>query len=358
MTKDYNFKINRKKIGLNYPTYFIADIAANHDGNFQKAIDLINLAKENGADAAKFQHFNADTIVSKQTFESMNSKISHQKSWKKSVYEVYKDASLKLEWTEKLKKACDKINLDFFTAPYSIDLINFVNKYICAYKIGSGDISFIEAVRLMAKKKKPIILATGASSQLDVNRAVKEIKKYNKKICIMQCNTNYTADKNNLKYINLNVLKTYKKKYPFAVMGLSDHTHGCSSVLGAVTLGARMVEKHFTISNKYKGPDHKFSMNPFTWKDMVERTRELEMTLGTEKKKIEYNEKKSFIVQRRSVHTLKNIPRDQRIKKNDLICLRPYLKNSIHPYEIGKIIGKKVKKNFKKGEIIFWKDLK
>ena len=358
MKKTYNFKIKRKKIGINYPTYFIADIAANHDGNFQKAIDLINLAKENGADAAKFQHFSANTIVSKKTFDEMQSKLSHQKTWKKSVYEVYKEASLNLNWTKKLKKECDKIGIDFFTSPYSISLIKYVNKFVCAYKIGSGDITWIDAIKEMAQKNKPIIIATGASTILDVNRAVKEIKKHNNKICIMQCNTNYTAKKNNLKYINLNVLKTYRKKFPFAVLGLSDHTHGCASVLGAISLGARMVEKHFTISNRYSGPDHKFSMNPKTWKDMINRSRELELSLGSDIKKVEDNEKDSFMVQRRSIHTNNKINKNEILEARDLMCLRPYLKNAIHPHEIKKIIGKKVNKNFEKGEIIFWKDLK
>tara|TARA_Y100000590_G_C15567462_1_gene957236 strand:+ start:93 stop:1169 length:1077 start_codon:yes stop_codon:yes gene_type:complete len=358
MNKKYNFKINKKKIGINQPTYFIADIAANHDGNFQKAIDLINLAKENGADAAKFQHFNADTIVSRKTFDEMKNKLSHQKTWKKSVYEVYKDASLNLNWTAKLKRECDKVGIDFFTSPYSISLINYVNKFVCAFKVGSGDITWIEAVREMAKKNKPIIFATGASEFSDVKRAINEIKKFNKKICVMQCNTNYTADSSNFKYINLNVLKKYKKNFPFAVLGLSDHTLGCSTVLGAVSMGARVIEKHFTISNKLVGPDHKFSMNPKTWKEMIERTRELEISFGTGIKKVEQNEKSTFMVQRRSIHTHKKIKKNQILKKKDLICLRPYLKNSLHPYEMNKIIGKKTKKNYEKGEIIFWKDLK
>ena len=358
MKKNYNFKIKQKKIGIDYPSYFIADIAANHDGNLQKAIDLINYAKNSGADAAKFQHFTADTIVSKKTFDEMSEKLSHQKNWKKSIYEVYDDASLNFDWTSKLKKECDKIGIDFFTAPYSLELINAVNKYVCAYKVGSGDITWIESIIAMAKKNKPIIFATGASSIIDVQRAIKSIKKYNNKICVMQCNTNYTASRDNYKYINLNVLKTYKKKFPYAVLGLSDHTHGHSTVLGAISLGARVIEKHFTLSNNLKGPDHKFSMNPTTWVEMIDRTRELESSLGSIEKKIEDNEKETFMVQRRSIHFKKKIHKGKKIKNSDLSYLRPYLKNSFHPYEKSKILGKKTKKNFEKGEIIFWKDLK
>ena len=106
-------KIQNKKIGINNPTFFIADIAANHDGNLNKAIDLIHLCAENGADAAKFQHFKADTIVSDLGFKKLKSKKSHQSTWRKNVYEVYKDASINLEWTKKLKKACDECGIVF-----------------------------------------------------------------------------------------------------------------------------------------------------------------------------------------------------------------------------------------------------
>lgn len=210
--KEY-IKIKNRKIGIKYPTYFIADIAANHDGSLNKAIDLIHEAKDSGADAAKFQHFKAQTIVSEKSFKEMNSKLSHQKNWKKSVFQVYKDASLNLNWTSKLKKECDKVGIDFFTAPYAMNLIDHVDKYICAYKVGSGDISWIEALEKMSKNKKPMILATGASNLIDVKRAVKSILKLNKNLCVMQCNTNYTASKNNLKYINLNVLKNIKNYF-------------------------------------------------------------------------------------------------------------------------------------------------
>ncbi len=357
-TKKYNFKIKNKPIGINFPTYFIADIAANHDGNFQKAIDLINRAKESGADAVKFQHFTAKTIVSERSFNSMNNKLSHQKSWKKSVFEVYDKASLNFKWTKKLKKECDKLKIHFFTAPYSLDLIKEVNKYICAYKVGSGDITWIEAIEAMSKKKKPIILATGASNLDDVIRAHAAIKKINKKICIMQCNTNYTASVENFKYINLNVLNTYKKLFPNVVLGLSDHTPGHATVLGAVTLGARMVEKHFTSSNNLSGPDHKFSMTPKTWKEMVMRCRELENSLGDNNKKIEFNERNTVIVQRRGIHLNKSLNKNTKIKKSDLNYLRPALKGSIFPYEYKKILNKRINKSKLAGDILLWKDLK
>ena len=146
------FKIE-KKIGKNYPTYFIADIGANHDGNLQKAIELIYLAAESGADAVKFQHFKAETIVSDYGFKKLGKQQSHQKKWKKSVFEVYKDASINLEWTQKLKKESRKAGVTFFTSPYSLELVDYVDKFIPAYKIGSGDITYLDIIKKIAKKK-------------------------------------------------------------------------------------------------------------------------------------------------------------------------------------------------------------
>ena len=351
-------RIKNKKIGENYPTFFIADIAANHDGNLNKAIDLIHLSAENGADAAKFQHFKADTIVSDFGFKKLKSKKSHQSKWKKSVYEVYKDASINLEWTERLKKECDKCGIIFFTSPYDLELVDYVNKYVPAYKIGSGDITYLEIIKKIATKKKPVILATGASTLKDVDRAVKEIFKINKDICLMQCNTNYTAESNNFNHINLNVLKTFKKRYPKIILGLSDHTFGHSTVLGAITLGARMVEKHFTDNNNREGPDHKFSMNPKSWKDMVERSRELENSLGSGKKIIERNENETVILQRRSIRAKSKLPKGLKLKSSDLISLRPCPSNGLMPFEIKKVVGKTLKKNIEKGDIVKWEDLK
>tara|TARA_B100000767_G_C19730613_1_gene521503 strand:- start:611 stop:1672 length:1062 start_codon:yes stop_codon:yes gene_type:complete len=351
-------KIQNKKIGIKHPTFFIADIAANHDGNLNKAIDLINLCAESGADAAKFQHFKADTIVSDLGFKKLKSKKSHQATWKKNVYEVYKDASINLEWTKKLKKACDECGIVFFTSPYDLDLVDYVNEYVPAYKIGSGDITYLEIIEKIASKKKPVILATGASTLKDVDRAVKVILKKNSDICLMQCNTNYTAEKNNFNYINLNVLKTFSKKYPKITLGLSDHTIGHATVLGAITLGARMVEKHFTDKNDREGPDHKFSMNPKSWKEMIERSRELENSLGSEEKNIEKNENETVILQRRAIRTKEKLQKGLKLKKSDIISLRPCPSNGILPFELKKVVGKTLKKNIEKGDLIRWEDLK
>ena len=234
-------KIGNATISENGKPYFIADIAANHDGDIERAYKLIELAKEAGADAAKFQNFKAKTIVSKRGFESLGKQLSHQANWKQSVYDTYDMASVSDEWSEKLKMKCDEVGIEYMTSPYDFDSVDWADRYVNAYKIGSGDITWLEIVEYMAKKNKPVLLATGAANIDDVKRAVSVIEKHNSNIVLMQCNTNYTASPDNFQYINLNVLKTYKEFFPDCILGLSDHTYGHTTVLGAFALGARVL---------------------------------------------------------------------------------------------------------------------
>ena len=348
-------KLGKKIISNNSKTYFIADIAANHDGKISRAKKLIRLCAKAGANAAKFQHFKAETIVSDAGFRSLG-KIAHQKKWKKSVFEIYKEASINPSWSVILKKECRKNRIDYMTAPYDLNYVDEVKKDIVAYKIGSGDITWKKIIKKISKKKKPVLLATGASNFQDVKRAVKEILKFNKKIVIMQCNTNYTADKKNFNYINLNVLKTFKKKFPQAILGLSDHTLGHETVLGAITLGARVIEKHFTDNNNRTGPDHKFSMSPKTWRQMIDASRNIELSLGSSIKKIEKNETQTSIIQRRSLRYKKELEKGKRVFKKDTIPLRPAPKDSIGLNNFHKVSGKKLKKNVKFHEHIKFSD--
>tara|TARA_B100000965_G_scaffold405329_1_gene438967 strand:+ start:1878 stop:2945 length:1068 start_codon:yes stop_codon:yes gene_type:complete len=352
-----NIKTENFEIGENRPVFFIADIAANHDGDLQRAKDLIWIAAEAGADCAKFQHFSADTIVSDYGFKDLGSQQSHQKTWKKSVYEVYEEASLNPEWTAELKKTCDDAGIVFMTSPYSMELVDYVDEYVTAYKIGSGDVTWLEIIDHMAAKNKPLLLATGASSLDDVERAMEVISRRSNPVVLMQCNTNYTASNDNFEYIHLNVLNTYREKFPHAILGLSDHTHGCASVLGSIALGARVIEKHFTDNCERVGPDHKFSMNPITWREMIERSRELESSLGASVKKVEENEKQTVVLQRRALRAKSDLISGHKISKDDLIPLRPCPENALEPFYIDDILDKNLKNNIKEGNVITWDDI-
>jgi sialic acid synthase SpsE len=353
-----NFFIGKNIISDSSRTYFIADIAANHDGKIERAKKLIYLAAEAGANAAKFQNFFAKTIVSDYGFKSLKKKLSHQSKWRKSVFQVYKDAELPLSWTAELKKTCKSAGIDYFTAPYDSSIINYLNKYVCAWKIGSGDITWHEHIIKIAKTKKPIIIATGSSDMKEIENIVKKVKKINNKIVLMQCNTNYTADIKNFKYINLNVLKNFKKKYPNIILGLSDHTPGHETVLGAISLGAKVIEKHFTDSNTRSGPDHFFSMNPKSWREMIISSRKLEESLGSTIKKVENNERITVILQRRSVRANRIIKKGEKIKKKDLCFLRPCPKRGLRPFEFNNVINKKAKKQINLHEVINLQNVK
>jgi len=349
--------INEKLISKNEPTYFIADIAANHDGDLQRAKDLIWLAAEAGADAAKFQHFKAESIVSDHGFKSLGGQKSHQGAWKKSVFEVYQDASVSMDWTKDLKETCDKAGVHFFTSPYEMSLVDHIDPYVPAYKIGSGDITWHEIIRHIASKNKPYILATGASAIDEVNAAVAVGLAINPQLALLQCNTNYTGSIENMRYVQLNVLKTYRDLYPEMVLGLSDHTPGHATVLGAVTLGARIIEKHFTDNVEREGPDHAFSMAPKAWREMVDRTRELEAALGDEVKKVEDNEKETVVLQRRAVRLAHDLAQGSVITEADLQVLRPCPVDGLPPYKLNDVIGKRLSINKVKGDYLRYIDL-
>jgi N-acetylneuraminate synthase len=186
----------------------------------------------------------------------------------------------------------------------------------------------------------------------DVVRAVEATVKHNAQIALMQCNTNYTASLENFRYIQLNVLRSFSAMYPGMVLGLSDHTPGHATVLGAVALGATVIEKHFTDDQSRIGPDHRFSMSPVEWKEMVYRTRELELALGYGVKAIEGNEVDTVVIQRRATRAAKSLQAGHRIEALDFDFLRPCPENGVPPYLSGQLVGRVLRKNISKGDLI------
>ena len=350
-------KFGNRTIGPDHPTYFIADIAANHDGDLERAKRLIRLAREAGADAAKFQNFDAPKIVSDYGFSHMNSQVSHQASWRKSVVEVYRAASIPFEWSMTLTEECQEAGIDYFSSPYDFTAIDFLDQYVPVYKAGSGEIDWIEALERMASKGKPFFVATGASTIGEVQKAVHAILKINKQLVLMQCNTNYTASPKNYDYLHINVLKTYAAMFPDVILGLSDHTHALAPVIAAVTLGARVIERHFTDSNDREGPDHKFAMNPENWARMVEETRILERALGSPDKDIAANEVDTAVVQRRCLRAARDIKAGEVFTRLMIDVLRPATPGAIKPDQIENVIGARALCDMPLGKELRWTDL-
>jgi N-acetylneuraminate synthase len=346
--------IGGRRIGSAHPTYFIADIAANHDGDLDRAKALIRLAAEAGADAAKFQNFRAPEIVSDYGFRHMQSQVSHQATWQQSVFEVYAGASIPFDWSAELGEECSDAGIHYFSSPYDFEAVDLLEGFFPAIKIGSGDITWIEIVQRIASKGKPVLLATGASTIGDVQRAVEAIMAINSQLVLMQCNTNYTASLANFDHIHLNVLKTYALMWPEVVLGLSDHTPGHATVLGAVALGARVVEKHFTDDTRRVGPDHPFSMDPAGWREMVDRTRELERALGSPQKFVAGNEQETVVIQRRCLRAARAIAAGERLTREMIAVLRPATPGAILPYEIEAALGTRALTDIPAGEALRW----
>ncbi len=349
-----DIEIGTHTIGLSHPTYFIADISANHDGSLERAKMLVRLAKEAGADAAKFQNFRAPKIVSDYGFKSLGGQQSHQARWKKTVFEVYQGASLPFEWTPVLKEECDKVGIDYFSSPYDFDAIDMLDPYVPAFKIGSGEITWLEALEYTARKGKPVILATGASEIGEVQRAVHAILALNKKLVLLQCNTNYTGTLENISCVNLRVLETYKMMFPDVILGLSDHTPGHATVLGAVALGGRVIEKHFTDDTKREGPDHPFSMTPHTWAEMVENTRRLERALGSADKVVAENESETVVIQRRCLRAARDIKAGECLTRDMIDVLRPAPRHAIMPDQLAQVVGTHARQDIPAGKELTW----
>lgn len=340
MLYDSAIFINGREISISQPCYFVADIASNHDGDLDRAKLLIKLAKDAGADAVKFQHFKAEKIVSDYGFRSLGGQLSHQAKWGKPVFDVYKQYECNRDWNLELAETAKAVGIDFMTTPYDVDAVELLDAYLPAYKIGSGDITWPDFIAYVAQRNKPVMIASGASDISDVIRAVDAVLQNNRQLILMQCNTNYTGSLENFRYINLNVLRSYALKYPGMVLGLSDHSPGHATVLGAVALGARVIEKHLTDDNSRIGPDHGFSMNPQTWNDMVCRTRELEMALGDGVKRVEENEKQTAVLQQRCVRVTKNLAAGTVLTPDCVEVLRPAPEGAMRPYQMHEVVGK------------------
>lgn len=349
--------IGARVIGLDHPAYFIADIASNHDGQLSRACELIWLAASAGADAVKFQHFRAEQIVSDRGFRALGEARGHQAAWPKPVFDTYRQYELDRSWSAVLAATAGEAGVDFLTTPYDVDAIAHVSDLTPALKVGSGDIDWLAFIRAIAGEGKPVLLATGACDIGEVERAVATVLAENHDLVLMQCNTNYTGSLENFRHLNLRVLQLFAERWPALILGLSDHTPGHVGALGAVALGARVIEKHFTDENTRVGPDHAFAMTPASWSEMVERVRELEQALGDGTKRVQDNERETAILQRRCVRLARDVPATMPLSAADLVCLRPAEPGALGPAHLEEVIGRSLVRPMAHGEAVKPEDL-
>jgi len=344
-------KIGNRYIGLNHPTYLIAEIGANFDGSLEKAKRLIDAAKDAGADCAKFQTFRTEKIVSEGGFSKMELHGVHG-SWGRTVSEVFKDAELPVEWHREIVDYCKKVGIDFTTAPYFKEAVDLcVELDIPFIKLGSGEITWLEAVEYAARKGKPIMLATGDATMSEIDEAVRTIQDAgNNDLVLMQCITNYPSK---IDSANVNVLKTYQSAFE-VLTGYSDHSPGPVVALASVVLGARVIEKHFTLNKNDYGPDHPHSMEPHEFRQMVEYVKEVEKAMGSSRKEVVDEESETVFVQRRGLYAKTDIIKGQVVTEEEIAILRPAL--GIYPKYKNIIIGKTAKIDIKMGEPLYWEN--
>jgi len=332
----------------NNKTFIIAEAGVNHNGSLKKALKLINVAKVVGANAIKFQTFKAENLATDYAPKAEYQKYKSQK--KETQFEMLK----MLEFTDKMHKACfkecKKKKIIFISSAFDIESLNYLRKFRLNYfKVPSGEITNIPYLEVLGKFGKKIILSTGMSNIYEIKKAIQTLvlngtKKKN--ITLMQCTSAYPAP---YEEINLNTINTLKNSFKLNT-GFSDHSLGVQASIAAVALGAKVIEKHLTLSKKLKGPDHRASLNLKEFKFMVRSIRIVEKVLGSKIKKITKSEKKNIHIVRKSIVASTIIKKNDKFSNFNITCKRPG--TGISPLLFKKLIGKKSMKDFCKNELI------
>ena len=345
---NYNHLLKLKK------PYFIAEVGVNHEGSIFKAKKLIDEAARGGADAVKFQTYKAGKIAVKKSPYYWDIK----KESTKSQFDLFSKFD-KFNFKEYLilSKHCKKRKVEFLSTPFDLEAVDFLNPIMNLFKISSSDITNYPLLKKIASKKKPIILSTGASSIKEIREAINILRKNKaKNIVLMHCILNYPTKNSDA---NLNMIKSLKKEFPKCITGYSDHTlpsYDMQNLITAYLLGAKVIEKHFTLNKKQKGNDHYHSLNRKDLNNFNKRIYDINQTLGENKKKFLQSEVKSRIYARRSIVLKKDLAKNTKIKNEHLICKRPG--TGISPKYFTKVLGKKIKRNISSDTILKWNLLK
>lgn len=334
---------------MSQKTKIIAEIGINHNGKESVAKKLIMQAKKAGADFVKFQSFNPELLVIKKMTLANYQKIK-EKNFKKMI-EMLKKFQLDEKTQKRLQRFSQKIKIGFLSSPFEEKSLEFLVKKlkIGIIKIPSGEITNYPFLKRIGKTKKKIILSTGMSNLDEVKNAIQVlfssgIKR--KDLTILHCNSSYPT---NIKDLNLNVLKTLSEKFKVSV-GFSDHSKSLDAPIVAVSLGAKIIEKHLTLNCNQSGPDHSSSLNPNEFAKMVKKIRETEKMLGSYVKKVTKSEKKNIVFARKSIVAKKIIKKGEKFSEQNITVKRPG--SGVSPYLWNKIIGKKAKKNFSYDDLI------
>ena len=341
-------KINNTQISDSSKTYIIAELSANHEQNYDLAVETIKAMKEAGADAVKLQTYTPDSLTlnsDKAWFQTRKDSL-----WAgQKMYDLYKKGETPWNWHKKLQKLTLDLGMDFFSSPFDlegVDLLESIN--VPAYKIASLEITDIPLIKKCAKTGKPIIISTGAATTKDIDLALETCYNTgNKQVALLKCTSAYPTPFNE---VNLKQIHSLKEKYGI-IIGLSDHTLGIEVPIASVVMGAKIIEKHFILSRDSNGLDKDFSLEPHEFKQMVDAIRNIEQAMGNGSfnltAKIETATK--F---RRSIFVSSNIKKGEVFTKNNIKSVRPGL--GLHPKHYYEILGKKANQDIEKGLPLSW----
>ncbi len=329
----------------------IAEAGVNHNGSLDLALELVKEAKKSGANSIKFQTFRSESLA---CFNAPLAKYQKNSESFNSQIDMLKSLELTNDEIIKVSRFCNENSIEFMSSPFGIEELHFLlDLGMQTIKIPSGEITnkplLYEIGAVIRKKDIKVLLSTGMCNLGDIEKALEilRFKEEQEKITILHCVSSYPAP---IEDLNLNVLKTLKKCFNCKV-GYSDHSEKIIAPIISVALGASVIEKHLTIDKNLPGPDHKASINPMSFREMVSNIRESELMLGNGKKEIKDCELENKIVARRSIRSLKEIKKGSLILREDLIYQRPG--DGISPMELEKVIGAKASKNYKSGDLIF-----
>lgn len=337
------------KIGLDKPVYIIAEISGNHQGKIENVLRLIDKCKEIGVDAVKIQTYESQDI----TINSNKSDfiIKNSSKWKnyKTLWKLYSEAMTPFKWHDKIFNHANKVGINLFSSPFSERAVDLLESLNCNfYKLASPEINHIPLIEKIAKTNKPIIISTGMADEEEINLAIKTFRKISKQpYILLKCNSSYPSPLNK---VNLSAISYMQKKYK-TIIGLSDHTIGFEIPLASIALGAKVIEKHICL-NKKNSVDGFFSLNVKEFSEMIQKIRNIELALGNSKV-ISY---KTDTFGKRSIYFSKDIKKNQIITEDYIKVVRP--SKGMHPRYYKTLLGKKVIKNYYKGDRVTYKSVK
>lgn len=342
------FKIGENTIGDSHPVFIIAELSANHLQDFDLAVKTIRAIKESGADAVKLQTYTPDTITIDSNTEYFQ--IDQGTLWDgKTLYQLYQEAYTPWEWQPELKEIAEELGLMCFSSPFdktAVDFLEGIN--VPAYKVASFEITDLPLIEYIASKGKPVIISTGIATLSDLEEAVNACKRSgNHQIALLKCTSAYPAPLNEINLKTLpNLVETFR-----VVVGLSDHTLGISVPIAAVALGAKIIEKHFILDRKLGGPDAAFSLDPEEFRLMVSAVREVEKALGGVKYELTEKTRKSREFSR-SLFVVEDTNAGESFTEGNVRSIRPGF--GLHPRHLKEIIGRKARKDIKRGTPLDW----